>query len=137
MTRDYGLRNAAPLTSWLKWSPILAIAFSLLFFDTWLNVQARLNDYEIAELNDRIMELEKRLYELKVDEARLAAMNRIDARAPELGLVEPGPSQVRLVYHVHPSKGPAGPSIPSYELADLAHSPGDSRSRRTRSKTDR
>ncbi len=137
MTRDYGLRNAAPLTSWLKWLPILAIVFSLLFFDTWLNVQARLNDYEIEKLNDRIMELEKRLCELKVDEVRLVAMNRIEARAPELGLVEPGPSQVRLVYHVHPGRGSAGPSIPSYELADLAHSPDNSRFRRTRSKTDR
>jgi len=113
-------RRAVPLTGWIKWLPVLALPFSVLFLETWLNVQTRVCDYEIFEINRSTRELQRTLDALKVREAQLAAMDRIGVRAPDLGLVEPNPGQIQTVYfYAERDAVPSSPS-PPYDLARVA-----------------
>ncbi len=124
MTRPRDIRRrAVPLTSWLKWLPVLILPFSVLFFETWLNVQTRVNDYELFELNQRMRELQRSLDALKVEEARLAAMDRIGVRAPDLGLVEPNPSQIKTIYRSEERDSAPPACTPPYTVARIAVAP--------------
>ena len=39
------------LRGWIKWVPVLAIPFSVLFFHAWLNIQILRADYALRKLD--------------------------------------------------------------------------------------
>ena len=102
MTRPGGYSHRATLRGWTKWLLVLALPFSAFFFDTWLNVEMLNRDYEIAEVNRRLQQLRASLDELRVETASLETMDRIEIQAPDLGLVEPEPSQIQIIYAAEP-----------------------------------
>ena len=88
----------ASLGGWPWWALILLPPFAVLAFDTWLNTETFRKDYETAELNKRLREQTEDLDNLKIEEARLETMDRIKIEAPDLGLVEPEPGQIRIIH---------------------------------------
>ena len=93
-------RRAVPLTGWVQWVLVVAVALCPLFVDTWLNVQTRLNDYELFEIRRCKTRLERELADLEVEMIRLEATRRIQPRADDVGLVEPVPGQAQTVLYV-------------------------------------
>lgn len=89
----------AVLLNWVWWSPVLLLPFSVVFLDTWLSTKAIQRDYRINELTSRMAEVQAQLDDLRVQEAELRAIRRIDHEAPNLGLKQPEPEQIRTIYY--------------------------------------
>ncbi len=87
------------LYGWLKWMPILALLFSVMFFDAWLNIRTRNNDYRFARLSKQIRELCADLGNVRVQRADKESYPELASLAPDMGLVKPEPKQVTAVYH--------------------------------------
>lgn len=85
------------LHGWMKWVPVLALVFGVLFADTWLNTQIRANDYEYSRLKRCMAQLGKDLDTLRVEEAGCATLARLETAAPDLGLVKPEPMQIEVI----------------------------------------
>ena len=103
----------------VKWYLLLGIIFSAFFFETWLQLQVYRNDYESASLNREIKKTVQQINLLQDKADELATMDRLNAKAPDLGLVEPNPQQIQVVY-----PHPVLPSVrtaqsPSYAVASL------------------
>lgn len=110
-------RRAVPLRGSLKWVLVLLIPFSTLFFETWLTVQTRLNDYEVAEINRRIREAQEAINQLKAEAAQVGTMLELEAKAPDLDLVKPNPSQIQVMYFCADQEGKPAAHTPRYEMA--------------------
>ena len=108
-------RPKAPLTGWGQWLLLLLVPFSALGLDTWLNTETFRCDYEMAEVNRQIKALTETLDGFRVEEARLIAMDRIEMEAPDLGLVDSQPGQIKVIYYaeVDDARDPAvaGPAV--------------------------
>lgn len=101
MTQGHGrTRRAIPLAPLIKWAPLLILPFSVLFFETWLNVQMRRNDFELYDISKYTSQLQQEIEDLKVQEAQLGSLDRIGVKAPDLGLIEASPAQIETVYYV-------------------------------------
>jgi len=98
----FARRKKMSVADWTKWLPVVMLPFGALLFETWLNAEKLKKDYRMEELNSRIAELEGTLGSLKLDVARLETMDRIESEAPNMGLIEPQPSQIRVVYYDEP-----------------------------------
>lgn len=85
------------LRGWLKWTPALALLFSVLFLDAWLNAQERSRDYENRNLTLIERELEAEMKALRVRAAELEKFDRLEMMAIELGLKKPEPHQVETI----------------------------------------
>ena len=108
-------RRRVSLRGSLRLLPFLILPFAVLFFETWLHTQTLRNGYETTRLQQEIKATQERLNQL---EDRIASLNRmeiIEATAPELGLVEPDPDKVHIIY-VEP--GEIGDRHP-FELAQV------------------
>jgi len=105
----------------LKWIPILAMPFSVLFFDTYINVKVRINDYRMFSINKQRRALEQESCTLEAERAWHGSMSLIGERAPNLGLVEPNPSQIQVV-HYKPERNAASESH-SYDIARATREP--------------
>ncbi len=98
------IRRALPvqrtdvMTGWIKWAMLLVAPAMALAFDTWLNTEMLRNDYEVALVSTQIKEFSDTLDGLRVEEARLQTFDRIEIEAPDLGLIEPQPDQVQVIY---------------------------------------
>ncbi|MBI5092378.1 MAG: hypothetical protein HZB26_08035 [Candidatus Hydrogenedentes bacterium] len=114
----------ATLSGWAKWILVIAIPFSILFFETWLRTQSLQYGFVKNDLMKKQAELNERLKELRADEAGLKRMDRIEAKAPDLGLVEPAPAQIKIV-RVKATKSPDMEMMPvdeNYSMARLSAS---------------
>ena len=89
----------ATLTGWGKWMVLLMFPFSVLAIDTWLGTETLKKDYEIAELNRDAKLLYETRETLKLQEAEQITQDRIAMEAPDLGLIEPQPGQIKVVYY--------------------------------------
>ncbi|HPO13049.1 MAG TPA: hypothetical protein PLI09_06355 [Candidatus Hydrogenedentes bacterium] len=87
-------RQRAALYGWIKWIPVLGIPFSLMFFDAWLNIATRNNDYDFARLSNQVRTLTGELEKARAQKAENENLEDLAAKAPNLGLVEPGPNQI-------------------------------------------
>jgi hypothetical protein len=114
--RSLYIRRKATLKGWLKWVAVLALPFSALAFDTWLNTETLRKDYETAEVNKRMKDLSATLDGLRLKQVGLETYDRIEIEAPDLGLVEPQPGQVQVIYYAEESDAPV-PEPESYVLA--------------------
>ena len=99
-----------------KWLLVLSLPFSALFFETWINTQTIENDYEMADINRRLRSLGQALDTFTVETARLEALDRIEVAAPDIGLVEPEPGQIEIVYYADANDPPIKDNAP-YVLA--------------------
>jgi hypothetical protein len=114
----------AKLQGWAKWVIVIAIPFSVFGFETWLRAQSLQFGFDKNNLMKQQAELNERIRSLEADEAGLKRMDRIEAKAPDLGLVEPGPAQIKIV-RVKPTKGPDMEMMPleeNYNMARLGNS---------------
>lgn len=87
------------LYGWLKWTPILALVFSVMFFDAWLNIRTRNNDYEFARVSKEIRALYTDLGDARVKRADGESLPQLASLVPDMGLVKPEPNQVQALYH--------------------------------------
>jgi len=94
----YKRAKNALLTGWVLWLPILAMPFGALFCETWFQTQIIASDYELNELIRAEQAIEGEIGELRTDVASLEAIGRMNAKAPDLGLVEPEHHQIHIIY---------------------------------------
>lgn len=87
----------ATLSGWWKGLPLLMLPFSVLFSEAWMRTQILSSHYEANELSEQIRALEARVEALHDDQVNLIRLDRIDEKAPDLGLVEPQPGQIVLL----------------------------------------
>lgn len=100
------------LWSVLKWLPTLAVGFSVLLADVWLNTRMRVNDYRLYELTEKAQILAKELSLLRVEEVSRQELGRLDEAARRLSLAKPNPGQIIVMQDVE-FKKPEGPaSVP-------------------------
>lgn len=95
--KERRLRRAS-LYGWTLFIPVFAPVFYVVYCEISLNTQTTNNDYEAIEINREIRELQTALSDLGVEQARLENVERLEDKAPDLGLVEAAPSQLDTVY---------------------------------------
>ena len=101
---------------WTKWLLVILIPFSALCFDTWLNTQMLKRDYELSEISRRERELHQILDGVSDEKATLETMAHSEITAPDVGLINPQPGQIQIVYFANPDAATADESA-SYRLA--------------------
>ena len=99
-----------------KWTLLILVPCAVLFVETWLNTQTFQNDYEMAQINQRINALQLALDTFEVQQARLEALDRIDVAVQETDLVEPEPGQIQVIYYAESDEAPADGAV-SYVMA--------------------
>ncbi|MCC6488594.1 MAG: hypothetical protein IT364_13945 [Candidatus Hydrogenedentes bacterium] len=117
MRNPYARSARGVLLGTIKWVPVLAIPFSAFFAETWLQLQIFRRDYEAAELSRQIKETGSRIEALEEQADELMTLERIAAQAPDLGLVQPEPSQIEIVRLGN--EEPLQSFIVPYEMAQL------------------
>ena len=90
-------RKRARLRGWLRYTPFLAVPFAVLATETWLHHTRIQNDYETGAIRRDLRQVSSRIDELTDDIARLENLDRMQSQVPDLGLVLPTPTQVRVV----------------------------------------
>lgn len=132
----------ASLYGWVKWVPVLAAPFAVAVQEVYFSTQVLINDYRSIEITQETRELERELEILRIEQAQLEALERLDDKAPNLGLVRPGPQQIRTIYYdartnevalaeeeppirhaAAPTPAPLPPSAPAGRLAAMAPVP--------------
>jgi len=105
------------LRGWVRWTPFLALPFSILFYEAWLQSQLLYHDYETLQLQRELASVNDRIAQCRDAEVSLTTLARLEETAPQLGLVEPEPNQIQEI-DVAPTFRvmPRGPAI---ELARL------------------
>ena len=83
--------------NWKRWVALLAMPFTVLFIDTYLNTEILKKDLRMVTLNADIAQLNEALNSYQVDEAKLATMLTIEQYAATLGLVPPTSDQIRVM----------------------------------------
>ncbi|MBX7257455.1 MAG: hypothetical protein K1Y02_13915 [Candidatus Hydrogenedentes bacterium] len=81
----------------IAWFALLLIPFSAFAVETWFQLQIFRGDYEAAIMQKEAREIQQRVSILSERSDELAAMERLAAKAPDLGLVLPEPDQVEVV----------------------------------------
>lgn len=90
------------LRSWIKWVPVVAIPFAILFFHTWLNVQIIRADYVLRELDAEAREWTDRLNHTGVAETIHEDPSILAEQAEVMAFRQPSPGQ-REVIHYDPA----------------------------------
>jgi hypothetical protein len=103
----------------LKWCVLLGILFAAFFSETWLQLQVYRNDYRSANLNREIKQIVQRIGLLQDKADELVTMERLNAKAPDLGLVQPNPQQIQVVFPPPAHQPGLTPQAPSYTIASL------------------
>lgn len=85
------------LKGWWKALPLLMLPFSVAFSETWLQTQVLTLQYRANQLSYQIRDVEGSLDSLQDERRDLVRIDRITAKAPELGLVVPNPGQLEFI----------------------------------------
>lgn len=88
----------------VAWFALLLIPFSAFAVETWFQLQIFRGDYKVAIMQKEAREIQQRVSILAERTDELSAMERLAAKAPDLGLVLPEPDQVEVVW-ASPSDG--------------------------------
>lgn len=121
---ERSVRRAIPLRHALVWLPVLLAPFSALFFDTWLTVQTRLNDYEVSTITGRMRETRDAIDRLKVETAARGTLEFLEEKAPDLGLVPASPSQIEVIVYSAAPAEPRSEPLSEYATASVEPLPG-------------
>ncbi len=98
MTRRERKRPVSTLVRYcLHWAPFLAVLFSVLFVETWLQLQIFQNDYLTNHLTRHNRELRNEINDMRARQAELEGMRRLEDYAPTIGLVEPEHGQIHII----------------------------------------
>lgn len=81
------------LRGWIKWVPVVAIPFAILFFHTWLNIEIIRADYVLRELDAEAREWADRLNHTGVAETIHQDPEMLAEQAEQLAFVQPSPGQ--------------------------------------------
>jgi hypothetical protein len=84
--------------SMIVWLPVLLIPFSVFFAETWMQLQIRDNDYEISALQTNLNSTELSILMLEQQAGQFRAVDVIDETAPYLGMIDPEPGQIQVIY---------------------------------------
>lgn len=103
---------------WIRWTPVLALVFAVLFFDAWVNIETRKSDYVFSELSGRVRALEAELQQLRVRSAGRQTIDVLAEAAPALGLAEAKPDQFETIYY-DPLRDGAEPLMRPFVMAQL------------------
>lgn len=85
------------LRGWWKALPLLALPFSVVFTEAWLQTQVLTLQYRANRLKHEIREVEGNLDSLQDRRHDLVRIDRINAKAPDLGLGVPNPGQLESI----------------------------------------
>jgi len=110
MKRSSMKKQRRMLRGWVKWVPVVAIPFSILFFHTWLNIQILRADYVLRELDSEAREWSERLNNTGMAETIREDPNMLAEQAEQMVFVQPSPGQREMIYY--------DPSIPLVPPAD-------------------
>lgn len=110
MKRSSMKKQRRMLRGWVKWVPVVAIPFSILFFHTWLNIQILRADYVLRELDSEAREWSERLNNTGMAETIREDPNMLAEQAEQMAFVQPSPGQREMIYY--------DPSIPLVPPAD-------------------
>ncbi len=92
-----GRFRRATLTGWSAWLPFVVVPFVVMFSETWLRTEQLKQDYETSRITAAMRRIDEQMNDLRVHEAGLDNMDRMQANAPHLGLVEPTRDQIQVV----------------------------------------
>ncbi|MBL7648786.1 MAG: hypothetical protein JNK74_21625 [Candidatus Hydrogenedentes bacterium] len=98
MKRSTMKKQRRVLRGWVKWVPVVAIPFSILFFHTWLNIQILRADYVLRELDGEAREWADRLNHTGVAETIHEDPAMLAEQAEQLAFVQPSPGQREIIY---------------------------------------
>jgi hypothetical protein len=87
------------MRGWSKWLLVLVLPLGGLYFEAWLNTRTLRNDYGLSRINQQIRILQTDVEQAKIEEAKYAAADRFKETATDLGLVQPEPNQIEVVYY--------------------------------------
>ena len=87
----------ATLAGWWKVLPLIGLPFGALFFEAWVQTHILKDQYEINQLSGEVRALETSLATLRHEHTYLVRMERMEAKAPDLGLVLPNPGQIEEI----------------------------------------
>ena len=107
------VHRRASLKGWWWWLIPMAPMLLVVFIDTWINTGNLRNDYEMARVSAQLKELQEARDALKVREAELRKLERIEIEAPDLGLIEPQPDQIQVIYTSAPLDAPLTRAVDS------------------------
>jgi len=110
-------RRRARLRGWLRYTPFLIVPFSVLGGETWLHHTRIQDDYKASTIRRELSQVNARIDELTDEIARLERLDRMQSKAPDLGLVSPAPDQLRVV--TLPRDGSVAVARRPVELAQL------------------
>ncbi len=118
MKRSSMKKQRRVLRGWVKWVPVVAIPFSILFFHTWLNIQILRADYVLRELDSEAREWADRLNHTGVAETIHEDPAMLAEQAEQLAFVQPSPGQREMVYY-DPSVPLVAPEDENFAVAQL------------------
>ena len=98
MKRSTMKKQRRVLRGWVKWVPVVAIPFSILFFHTWLNIQILRADYVLRELDSEAREWADRLNHTGMAETIHEDPAMLAEQAEQLAFVQPSPGQREIIY---------------------------------------
>jgi hypothetical protein len=103
---------------WVRWTPVLGLVFSVLFFDAWVNIETRKSDYRLGELSGKARELEAQLDAVRVRTASAQTIDALAEAAPALGLAEALPEQFETIIY-DPAREGSAPLMRPFVMAQL------------------
>jgi len=106
------------LRGWIKWVPVVAIPFAILFFHTWLNIQIIRADYVLRELDAEAREWADRLNHTGMAETIHQDPAMLAEQAEQLAFVQPSPGQREIIYY-DPSIPLVAPEDANFAVAQL------------------
>lgn len=102
------------LKGWWKAMPFIALPFSVMFSEAWLQTQVLTLQYQANELTQEIRDVEGSVDSLQDKRHNLVRIDRINAKAPDLGLGVPNPGQIEAILD------PEGPALLETEASAIA-----------------
>lgn len=106
------------LRGWIKWVPVVAIPFAILFFHTWLNIQIIRADYVLRELDAEAREWADRLNHTGMAETIHEDPGMLAEQAEQMAFVQPSPGQREIIYY-DPSISLVAPEDANFAVAQL------------------
>ena len=125
MTGRFSQRRVSVFWGAVKWLPVIALPFSVFFFETWLQVRTYERGYDASKLRREIKDVNAHVDRLQERIDELTALKRASERAPDLGLAPIQPGQVEVVFAPDAASEPIEMNSPEGPIAiadaDVSH----------------
>ena len=109
-------RQRRMLRGWIKWIPVVAIPFSVLFTHAWLNIEILRADYVLRELDKESRLLQEELRRAGIDQSDQEVLEILADQALEMDFIDPKPGQQELILY-DPAEFLAHPDEQVFEMA--------------------